>query len=408
MSIENSQGGEFIDNGFDQDNQSEDFNSFEDDNREENQVSSPAQTFNDYSFSDDENSEQESFQDENWTQAIDDDPRVSQSQRNQDEDSDEEGEQNQDASVDNTQVKDFTLDDILNQGTGEDYNEENEDSSVVVDNQNLTVENAISFLKEKGLNVEQPKDLNAVRVQEIGQLNNTISDLTRVINMPDSEFLKVALRNELVNEYNQSGRTNLINSEEFEDSLTDQLDELEINQSLKRMVIQNHKLALSNFIGGKKADLTRLEQENLKAKEQEVLMLTNQRLQSIEKLTKENGLSLHDAQKALAFIKSDEYKSLVNNSDFIIQSVFAELARRDGKKLFNNDNSYGRGVNDTLEEIKKNGSGRTSNSQLTNQMKGSQHFAASSKEINPWLTFNTGGNVVEDKNPNKKRAAGMM
>lgn len=408
MSIENSQGGEFIDNGFDQDNQSEDFNSFEDDNREENQVSSPAQTFNDYSFSDDENSEQESFQDENWTQAIDDDPRVSQSQRNQDEDSDEEGEQNQDASVDNTQVKDFTLDDILNQGTGEDYNEENEDSSVVVDNQNLTVENAISFLKEKGLNVEQPKDLNAVRVQEIGQLNNTISDLTRVINMPDSEFLKVALRNELVNEYNQSGRTNLINSEEFEDSLTDQLDELEINQSLKRMVIQNHKLSLSNFIGGKKADLTRLEQENLKAKEQEVLMLTNQRLQSIEKLTKENGLSLHDAQKALAFIKSDEYKSLVNNSDFIIQSVFAELARRDGKKLFNNDNSYGRGVNDTLEEIKKNGSGRTSNSQLTNQMKGSQHFAASSKEINPWLTFNTGGNVVEDKNPNKKRAAGMM
>ena len=247
MSIENSQGGEFIDNGFDQDNQSEDFNSFEDDNREENQVSSPAQTFNDYSFSDDENSEQESFQDENWTQAIDDDPRVSQSQRNQDEDSDEEGEQNQDASVDNTQVKDFTLDDILNQGTGEDYNEENEDSSVVVDNQNLTVENAISFLKEKGLNVEQPKDLNAVRVQEIGQLNNTISDLTRVINMPDSEFLKVALRNELVNEYNQSGRTNLINSEEFEDSLTDQLDELEINQSLKRMVIQNHKLSLSNF-----------------------------------------------------------------------------------------------------------------------------------------------------------------
>ena len=408
MSIENSQGGEFIDNGFDQDNQSEDFNSFEDHNREENQVSSPAQTFNDYSFSDDENSEQESFQDENWTQAIDDDPRVSQSQRNQDEDSDEEGEQNQDASVDNTQVKDFTLDDILNQGTGEDYNEENEDSSVVVDNQNLTVENAISFLKEKGLNVEQPKDLNAVRVQEIGQLNNTISDLTRVINMPDSEFLKVALRNELVNEYNQSGRTNLINSEEFEDSLTDQLDELEINQSLKRMVIQNHKLSLSNFIGGKKADLTRLEQENLKAKEQEVLMLTNQRLQSIEKLTKENGLSLHDAQKALAFIKSDEYKSLVNNSDFIIQSVFAELARRDGKKLFNNDNSYGRGVNDTLEEIKKNGSGRTSNSQLTNQMKGSQHFAASSKEINPWLTFNTGGNVVEDKNPNKKRAAGMM
>ena len=408
MSIENSQGGELIDNGFDQDNQSEDFNSFEDDNREENQVSSPAQTFNDYSFSDDENSEQESFQDENWTQAIDDDPRVSQSQRNQDEDSDEEGEQNQDASVDNTQVKDFTLDDILNQGTGEDYNEENEDSSVVVDNQNLTVENAISFLKEKGLNVEQPKDLNAVRVQEIGQLNNTISDLTRVINMPDSEFLKVALRNELVNEYNQSGRTNLINSEEFEDSLTDQLDELEINQSLKRMVIQNHKLSLSNFIGGKKADLTRLEQENLKAKEQEVLMLTNQRLQSIEKLTKENGLSLHDAQKALAFIKSDEYKSLVNNSDFIIQSVFAELARRDGKKLFNNDNSYGRGVNDTLEEIKKNGSGRTSNSQLTNQMKGSQHFAASSKEINPWLTFNTGGNVVEDKNPNKKRAAGMM
>ena len=376
------------------------------DNVEVKSTSQPSMGFEDYDFQDeeDDNDNPLANMDDSWSNALDDDPRISENQNQSVGNNNENNSQNEEEEEESP--TDFTIEDILNRN--------NDSAAVTVDaiadnksnNESLTIESAVNFLKEKGINIPQQEDADLVRQNSINQISDEIYELNKIINLPENEFLKIAVRNQKANDYRSQGKESLIGSEEFNDDVRDMIDEFGINTAFKDVFIRSHAGSLRDYIRDKDSQLNNLKTEDLKIKEQKIIQINNKRLESLERISKEYGLNLNEAQTAYEFMQSDEYKSIVNDPDFIVQSVVAELARRNGKRLFNNqDNGYARGVSETLEEIKNNGSGRASNSQLGRQMSGTQHLQTSPEEVNPWFAFNSGG-VEVNKEKKQTRAAG--
>lgn len=388
-----------------------DFANDANDNGRTDEVSQPSMAFNDFSFVGEEEDENNPLAnvDQSWSNAADDDPRYEQNQegtRQEEENNNPPAGSQEENPAENNYS--FTAEDIL---TPREDAEVTTDSIAGVDpqtqNSPMSVQSAMDFLREKGIDIPQQADADLARQNSIGQISNEIFELNKILNLPESEFLKIAIRNQKSNDFRKQGKESLIGSQEFENEITDALDEFGINSTFKDMFINSHQRSLSDYIKEKDNQLNGLKTQDLQVKEQKIIEINNQRLQSLEKLSKEYGLNLNEAQTAYEFMNSNEYKEIVNDPDFIVQSVVAELARRRGVKLFNKqDDGYARGVSDVLEDIKNQGSGRTSKSQLGTQMSGSQHLQTSPEERNPWLAFNSGGIEVDESKKRNNKAAG--
>lgn len=315
--------------------------------------------------------------------------------------SDEEEEAEEEDSVD------FDLNDLEEELPEVDDLDE-ESANELIGEQEESEEELIKKLEAKGYKIDVPEDQNAARIATINQGQAEIDSLNKVYNQPDSKFIETSVRNDLYLEYQNSGKANLINSNQFNEEVEDRLSELELNTSMRNMYLKTQRASLYQHIQERAANLNKIKGQHQEALAKQAYELKQKTKESVAKLAKSYGMGLSEAKEVLRFMQSSEYKSLVNNPDFVVRGVIAELAERKGKKLFHNDGSYARGVKETIDEIKSNGTGRQTRSQLGNQMKGTATLGSSAQQANPWITFHR---VEEDqikKQPREKRAAGRI
>lgn len=282
-----------------------------------------------------------------------------------------------------------------------------DDSLLTTPSQNKTEEDILKELEAKGYQITAPEDQDAVRLNNINQVENEIGQLKGILNYDEVSFIKLAARQDLIIEYQQNGKENQIDSELFQDELQSTIDELELSPSHRRLFLNNHRGSLQQFISQKEGKLAQLKTEHQNALDQKVFELKKKTEDSVLKFAKEYKLKKQEALEVYKFIGSDEYKALVNNTDFVVQSVAAELARRKGQKLFNQDDTYARGVKDALDEIKSNGVGHQSKSLLGRQMQGSATLSSSKKQANVWQAF-TQADVSKNEDQKPRRAAGRF
>ena len=358
----------------------------------------PAQSFNDYEILGSEDDGVIDVED-NWVNALESDPRLPENQHLNTQ-TQEEDPENEDPENEEEDQYDFDIDDIL-----DDREEDDEINETLIDetiapkpSNNITVEEAINLLKEKGIKVETPTDLNAERQTAVSNFSKNIEYFENVLNLPEETFIKTAVENMIAAEWGKGNRQHEIGTDEFKFEVQNRIDRLNADDGYKYTFIENQKRNVQDFIGRQRTELDKIQNQILQEKETELVKLKTERVQSIKKLAQEHRLSLKETKEINRFMQSDEYKSLVNNSDFIAQSVFVELARRKGMKLFAKEDNYARGVNETIEAIKNNDTGKASSSQLGNQMRGTNSLKASPEDLNPWLAFNRG--AVTNKNDN--------
>lgn len=312
----------------------------------------------------------------------------------------EEEEENEDSS-------EFDLED-LEEELGDPEDLEEEDLQSIVGQTEESEEELIKKLEAKGYKVDVPEDQNAARIATINQGQAEIDSLNRVFNQSDKDFLTTSVRNDLHIEYQKEGRAKDINSAQFNEEVEDRLAELELNTSMRNMYLKTQKSSLYQHIQERAQKLNSIKEQHKEFLAKQVFELKQKTKQSVTKLAKSYGMGLSEAKEVFRFIQSNEYKSLVNNPDFVVRGVIAELAERKGKKLFHNDGSYARGVKETIDEIKSNGTGRQTPSQLGKQMKGTATLGSSSQQANPWLTFHRVDEDKVKKQPREVRAAGRI
>jgi hypothetical protein len=288
---------------------------------------------------------------------------------------------------------------ILDQG------DDNQNQSSAPSNENEIIAN----LKAKGYKIEAPEDEDAIRVNGINQLDNVIDGLSNILSYDDNQIIRIALTNQLTKEYNDKGQAQKINSSDFKEELEERISDMNLNPSFKNMYVDTQKQGIQNLIKDKTAQRDSLKQQHEQALTEKLNSLKAQTRKTVVDLSKKYGLNKNDAKEVYSFMNSEEFKKIVDDPNFVVRSVIAELAERKGKRLFNNDDNYSRGVKDTLDDIRSNGSAKSSNSSFGKQISGRGNMNPNRFEPSAWTSaIRPSSNEEDKKQKPTRRVAGRF
>lgn len=223
-----------------------------------------------------------------------------------------------------------------------------------------TIEQAMQLLKEQGFNVEKP-DNNSPDHQEnleFERITGQINYAKDFLNKSDDEVIKEKVYTDLSKKYSDFGKGNLIGSEEFNDDVEMELEQISASSVQKKMYADNIRNNVSSFLKGqekaKEQIIQNREDRNMKAIAEKRRNLQS----SIQNISKSKFLGLdvnpEQAQEVYNDITSGNFTKTINeNPDLVAKFAFFI---KNLESIENNLSgaTYGEGVKATVDAIRGN------------------------------------------------------
>lgn len=245
----------------------------------------------------------------------------------------------------------------------------------------LSDDELIKKLQEKGFEVRKNETPNPTDQyhQERARLEENISQIDSALNASNDQLILSKLRNDLVDQYEKTGRKNEIGTSEFNEEIQDQLDEM--NDITRRIFAENVREKLERMKSDSSNRLSLINQNEESRINQIVEKNLNELNTSLTKIHKEGNflgipITEKDLREVHAEITSGNLSKVLSSSQETIAQVALFFRFKDQIMNSLNGATYGEGVKAAVDAL-KNGQQSGSRSPLAKIIEQSERTGGS-------------------------------